>query len=276
MGHVDHGKTSLLDAIRETNGVDGAETGGITQHIGAYQVETERRARSPSSIPRAMRRSPPCAPVARGDRYRRSGGRGRRRVMPQTIESIKHAKAAGVPIIVAINKMDKHEANPKRVRDELSSTKCSSNRLGGDVVTSRSRRKKTGLDILLETILLQADLSTTRGTRRPPRREVLEAKLDNGRGTWRQCWYRVGRSKSATTSSPGCLRQRPCPDQRKGRTGQGSRSVDSCRSARIYRRPMAGDRFSIAETEHGPGNRPIPSAHGAREGRGGEGPRSTN
>ena len=119
MGHVDHGKTSLLDCIRKTH-VTAGEAGGITQHIGAYTVGDPRPAALPSSTPRATRRSPPCARAARRCTdiailvVAADDG-----VMPQTIEAINHAKAAGVPIIVAINKMDKPGANPERVKQEL-------------------------------------------------------------------------------------------------------------------------------------------------------------
>ena len=183
MGHVDHGKTSLLDAIRETNVVSG-EAGGITQHIGAYQVEwkgqkitfldtpgheafTAMRARGAQATDIAV------LVVAADDG-----------VMPQTIESIKHAKAAGVPIIVAINKMDKPSANPLRVRTELLQHDVQVESMGGDTLDVEvSAVKKTGLDKLLETILLQAEVLELQ-VPRDGRAEglVIEAKLDRGRG----------------------------------------------------------------------------------------------
>ncbi|MET3901304.1 translation initiation factor IF-2 [Devosia sp. UYZn731] len=183
MGHVDHGKTSLLDAIREANVVSG-EAGGITQHIGAYQVVkngakitfldtpgheafTAMRARGAQATDIAV------LVVAADDG-----------VMPQTIESIKHAKAAGVPIIVAINKMDKPSANPQRVRTELLQHEVFVESMGGDVLDVEvSAVTKEGLDKLLETILLQAEVLELR-VARDGRAEglVIEAKLDRGRG----------------------------------------------------------------------------------------------
>ena len=183
MGHVDHGKTSLLDAIREANVVAG-EAGGITQHIGAYQVEkngakitfldtpgheafTAMRARGAQATDIAI------LVVAADDG-----------VMPQTIESIRHAKAAGVPIIVAINKMDKPSANPQRVRTELLQHEVFVESMGGDVLDVEvSAVTRAGLDTLLETILLQAEVLELR-VARDGRAEglVIEAKLDRGRG----------------------------------------------------------------------------------------------
>ncbi|MGV3574385.1 MAG: translation initiation factor IF-2 [Devosia sp.] len=183
MGHVDHGKTSLLDAIREANVVSG-EAGGITQHIGAYQVEkngtkitfldtpgheafTAMRARGAQATDIAV------LVVAADDG-----------VMPQTIESIKHAKAAGVPIIVAINKMDKPDANPQRVRTELLQHEVFVETMGGDVLDVEvSAKTRAGLDKLLETILLQAEVLELK-VARDGRAEgiVVEAKLDRGRG----------------------------------------------------------------------------------------------
>ena len=183
MGHVDHGKTSLLDAIREANVVSG-EAGGITQHIGAYQVEkngakitfldtpgheafTAMRARGAQATDIAV------LVVAADDG-----------VMPQTIESIKHAKAAGVPIIVAINKMDKPSADPLRVRTELLQHEVFVESMGGDVLDVEvSAVTKAGLDRLLETILLQAEVLELK-VARDGRAEglVIEAKLDRGRG----------------------------------------------------------------------------------------------
>jgi len=183
MGHVDHGKTSLLDAIREANVVSG-EAGGITQHIGAYQVEkngtkitfldtpgheafTAMRARGAQATDIAV------LVVAADDG-----------VMPQTIESIKHAKAAGVPIIVAINKMDKPDANPQRVRTELLQHEVFVESMGGEVLDVEvSAKTRAGLDKLLETILLQAEVLELK-VARDGRAEgiVVEAKLDRGRG----------------------------------------------------------------------------------------------
>jgi len=184
MGHVDHGKTSLLDAIRSTNVVAG-EAGGITQHIGAYQVESPTRGKitfidTPGHAAfTAMR--------ARGAKVTDivvlvvAADDG---VMPQTIEAINHAKAARVPLIVAINKVDKPDAKPERVRTELLQHEIQVESLGGEVLDVEvSATKKIGLEKLLETIGLQAEiLDLKANTTRPAEGTVVEAKLDRGRG----------------------------------------------------------------------------------------------
>ncbi|MEB2845049.1 translation initiation factor IF-2 [Rhizobiales bacterium RZME27] len=183
MGHVDHGKTSLLDAIRQANVVSG-EAGGITQHIGAYQVEqngqkitfidtpghaafTAMRARGAQATDIAI------LVVAADDA-----------VMPQTIESISHAKAAGVPIIVAINKIDKHEANPDKVRQQLLQHEVFVESLGGEVLDVEvSAKNKLNLDKLLEAVLLQAEILDLKADPvRTAEGIVIEAQLDRGRG----------------------------------------------------------------------------------------------
>ncbi len=183
MGHVDHGKTSLLDAIRHANVVAG-EAGGITQHIGAYQVEkngnkitfidtpghaafTAMRARGAQATDIAI------LVVAADDS-----------VMPQTIESINHAKAAGVPIIVAINKIDKPTANPQKVRTELLQHEVFVESMGGEVLDVEvSAKNGTNLDKLLEAILLQAEILDLKANpNRTAEGTVVEAELDRGRG----------------------------------------------------------------------------------------------
>lgn len=184
MGHVDHGKTSLLDALRNANVVSG-EAGGITQHIGAYQVEqdgqkitfidtpghaafTAMRARGADVTDIAI------LVVAADDS-----------VMPQTIESINHAKAAGVPIIVAINKMDKPSADPQKVRTELLQHEVFVESMGGEVLEVEvSALKGTNLDKLLEAIILQSEVLDLKAiAERTAEGTVVEAKLDRGRGS---------------------------------------------------------------------------------------------
>ena len=184
MGHVDHGKTSLLDAIRTTNVVS-QEAGGITQHIGAYQVVT------PSGQKITFIDTPGheafTAMRARGAKVTDivvlvvAADDG---VKPQTVEAINHAKAAGVPIIVAINKIDKQGADPQRVRTELLGHEIVVESLGGDTLEIEvSALKKTGLDKLLEAIALQAEVLELRAN---PERDaegvIVEAKLERGRG----------------------------------------------------------------------------------------------
>ena len=184
MGHVDHGKTSLLDAIRQANVVSG-EAGGITQHIGAYQVEqnghkitfidtpghaafTAMRARGAQATDIAI------LVVAADDS-----------VMPQTIESINHAKAAGVPIIVAINKIDKPEADAQKVRTQLLQHDVFVETMGGEVLDVEvSAKKKLNLDKLLEAVLLQAEILDLKADpTRTAEGVVIEAQLDRGRGS---------------------------------------------------------------------------------------------
>ncbi len=183
MGHVDHGKTSLLDAVRQTKVAEG-EAGGITQHIGAYTVTVHGKRVTFLDTPgheafTAMR--------ARGAKITDlvvlvvAADDG---VMPQTVEAINHAGAAGVPIIVAINKIDKAGANPDRVKNALAEHQLIPEAWGGQtIVVEVSAKQKTGLDTLLEMILLQSDvLELKADPARLARGAVVEAKLDRGRG----------------------------------------------------------------------------------------------
>ncbi|RWH13832.1 MAG: translation initiation factor IF-2 [Mesorhizobium sp.] len=183
MGHVDHGKTSLLDAIRNANVVSG-EAGGITQHIGAYQIEkngqkitfidTPGHAAFTAMRARGAQVTDIAVLVVAADDS----------VMPQTIESINHAKAAGVPIIVAINKIDKRDADPQKVRTELLRHEVFVESMGGEVLDVEvSATKGTNLDKLLEAILLQAEvLDLKANPDRTAEGAVIEAELDKGRG----------------------------------------------------------------------------------------------
>ena len=183
MGHVDHGKTSLLDAVRNTN-VAAGEAGGITQHIGAYQVQingkpitfldtpgheafTSMRARG------AMITDIAILMVAADDG-----------IMPQTIESINHAKAAGIPIIVAVNKIDKENANPDRVMQQLTEHGLVPEEWGGETIVCKiSAKKNIGIDNLLENLVLLAEIQELKANpNRAGQGTVIEARLDKGRG----------------------------------------------------------------------------------------------
>jgi translation initiation factor IF-2 len=184
MGHVDHGKTSLLDALRSTD-VAAGEAGGITQHIGAYQVElssgqkisfldTPGHEAFTSMRARGAKVTDIVVLVVAAD----DG------IMPQTVEAIRHAKAAGVPIVVAINKIDKPDANPQRVRQDLLQHEIVTEDMGGDVLAIEvSAKQRTGLDKLEEAILLQSEILDLKANPdRPATGVVIEAKLDRGRG----------------------------------------------------------------------------------------------
>ena len=183
MGHVDHGKTSLLDAIRESN-IAGGEFGGITQHIGAYSVRVNHRAITFIDTPgheaftRMRARGALVTDIVVLVVAADDG------VMPQTLEAIDHAKAAKVPIVVAINKMDKPDANPDRIKQQLSQHDILIEEYGGDTVCVEiSARKKTNINTLLDMILLVADILELKATPgRLAAGTVLEARLDKSRG----------------------------------------------------------------------------------------------
>ncbi|MDE5458564.1 translation initiation factor IF-2 [Bradyrhizobium sp. CSA112] len=185
MGHVDHGKTSLLDALRHANVVSG-EAGGITQHIGAYQVTSPESGKKITFID-TPGHAAFTAMRARGAKVTDivilvvAADDG---VMPQTVEAINHAKAAKVPMIVAINKIDKPDAKAERVRTELLQHEVQVESFGGEVVDVEvSAKNKTNLDKLLEMIALQAELLDLKtNSERPAEGTVIEAKLDRGRG----------------------------------------------------------------------------------------------
>ena len=183
MGHVDHGKTSLLDAIRLSR-VAEREAGGITQHIGAYQVEKNGRkivfidTPGHEAFTRMRARGAKVTDIVVLVVAADDG------VMPQTLEAIDHARAAKVPIIVAINKIDKPDAQPERIKQQLADRGLLAEDWGGDVVmVPVSAKMKQNLDLLLEMILLVADLQDLKANpNRPAMGSVLEAKLDRGRG----------------------------------------------------------------------------------------------
>ena len=185
MGHVDHGKTSLLDALRQTKVADG-EAGGITQHIGAYQIKSKKNnvisfidtpgheAFSEMRARGANLTDIVVLVVAADDG-----------VKPQTIEAIKHAKAASVPIIVAINKCDKPDSDPQKVRNELLQQDLIPEEMGGDIqCINISAKNKTGLNELIESIELQAELLELKSDENCPAEGiVIEAKTEKGKGS---------------------------------------------------------------------------------------------
>ena len=251
MGHVDHGKTSLLDAIRQTNVVSG-EAGGITQHIGAYQVEkngqkitfidtpghaafTAMRARGAQATDIAI------LVVAADDS-----------VMPQTVESINHAKAAGVPIIVAINKIDKPQANPQKVRTELLQHEVFVESMGGEVLDVEvSAVKGTNLDKLLEAILLQAELLDLKANPdRTAEGVVIEAKLDKGRGSVATVLVQNGtlRTGDIVVAGNEWGRVRALVDDR-GEQLKDAGPAMPVEVLGLQGTPQAGDRFAVVENE---------------------------
>ncbi|MDJ1121370.1 translation initiation factor IF-2 [Olsenella sp. YH-ols2217] len=251
MGHVDHGKTSTLDAIRHT-GVAAGEAGGITQHIGASQVSINGRTITFVDTPghetfTAMR--------ARGAKVTDivvlvvAADDG---VMPQTIESINHAKAANVPIIVAVNKIDRDDANPDRVRQELTEYGVIPEEWGGEnMFVNISAKKHIGIDELLETILLQADVLELRANPNTfASGYVLEAKLDRGRGSVATLLVNRGTLHvgDALVAGMSYGRVRAMLDQH-GNTVTEAGPSDAVEILGLQSVPAAGDEFRVFQDE---------------------------
>ncbi|MGL4406239.1 MAG: translation initiation factor IF-2, partial [Notoacmeibacter sp.] len=251
MGHVDHGKTSLLDAIRKTKVVSG-EAGGITQHIGAYQVErnghlitfidtpgheafTAMRARGAQATDIAI------LVVAADDS-----------VMPQTIESINHAKAAGVPIIVAINKIDKYGSDAQKVRTQLLQHDVFVETLGGEILDVEvSALNGTGLDKLLESIILQSEvLDLKANPDRPADGVVVESQLDKGRGPVATVLVKGGTLRQGDIVVAGAEwgRVRVLVDE-KGKVLKEAPPSTPVEVLGLSGAPSAGDRFTVVENE---------------------------
>jgi translation initiation factor IF-2 len=251
MGHVDHGKTSLLDSIRETNVVS-REAGGITQHIGAYQITLNGRDITFLDTPghaafTAMR--------ARGAQVTDivilvvAADDG---VMPQTREAVNHAKAAGVPIIVAINKIDKPDAKPDRVKQELAEFELTPEEWGGQTIFCEvSAKKKIGLEHLLEMILIQADvLELKANPDKMARGAVIEAKLDRGRGPVATVLVQSGTLKVGDFFVTGAQfgKVRALINDK----GERIESAGPSMPAEVIgfsSVPLAGDRFAVIEEE---------------------------
>jgi translation initiation factor IF-2 len=251
MGHVDHGKTSLLDAIRKTSVVSG-EAGGITQHIGAYQVDHNGQKISFIDTPghaafTAMRARGATVTdivvlvVAADDG-----------VMPQTIEAINHAKAANAPIIVAINKVDKPDADPQKVRTELLQHEVFVESMGGEVLDVEvSALKGTNLDRLLETIVLQAEvLELKANPDRAAEGAVIEARLDRGRGPVATALVQRGTLRVGDVLVAGAAwgRVRALIDDRGDSVDSAGPSVP-VEVLGFQDAPDAGDRFAVVESE---------------------------
>ncbi len=251
MGHVDHGKTSLLDAIRLTKVTEG-EAGGITQHIGAYKVKvgdknvvfldtpgheafTAMRARGAQVTDIVV------LVVAADDG-----------VMPQTIEAINHAKAAKVPIIVAINKIDKPEANPERIKQALTEYELVPEAWGGETIyVEVSAKKKINLETLLEMILLQADvLELKANPNKSARGTIIEAKLDKGRGPVATVLIQSGTLKVGDVFVTGTFfgRVRALIDDM-GRKTESAGPATPVEVIGLEGVPQAGDTFVVAEDE---------------------------
>src|SRR5688572_8304759 len=251
MGHVDHGKTSLLDALRKTDVVAG-EAGGITQHIGAYQVETESGSITFIDTPgheaftsmraRGAKVTDIVVLVVAAD----DG------VMPQTVEAINHARAAAVPLIVAINKIDKQQANPTRVRTDLLSHEIVVESMGGDTLEVEvSATKGTNLDKLLDAILLQSEvLALKANPDRPAAGIVIEAQLDRGRGPVATVLVQNGTLRLGDIFVAGSAwgRVRALIDDKGNQVDDAGSSVP-VEVLGLNNAPEAGDGFVVVESE---------------------------
>ncbi|MBO2945711.1 translation initiation factor IF-2 [Paenibacillus sp. F411] len=251
MGHVDHGKTTLLDAIRSTN-VTGGEAGGITQHIGAYQVEINSKKITFLDTPgheafTAMR--------ARGAQVTDmtiivvAADDG---VMPQTVEAINHAKAAGLPIIVAVNKIDKPDANPDKVKQELTEYELVPEEWGGDTIfVNVSAKQRMGLEDLLEMILLVAEVNEYKAN--PDKRArgtVIEAELDKGRGPVARILVQHGTLKVGDAFVAGnCFGRIRAMVNDKGRRLKEAGPSTPVEITGLTEVPGAGDPFMVFEDE---------------------------
>jgi len=252
MGHVDHGKTSLLDAIRQAD-VAAHEAGGITQHIGAYQVtvpsgkkitfiDTPGHAAFTEMRARGANVTDIVVLVVAGD----DG------IMPQTVEAIRHAKAAEVPILVAINKMDKPDANAQRVRQELLNHELVVEELGGDILTVEvSAKTKMNLDKLEETLLLQAEILDLKANPdRMAQGAVIEAKLERGRGAVATLLVQKGTLHVGDIFVAGTEwgRVRAMLDDR-GANVETAGPATPVEVLGLQGTPLAGDVFSVVESE---------------------------
>ncbi|MDQ1531637.1 MAG: translation initiation factor, partial [Microbacteriaceae bacterium] len=256
MGHVDHGKTKLLDSIRHANVVAG-EAGGITQHIGAYQVWTEHdgyeRAITFIDTPgheafTAMRaRGAQVTDLAILVVAADDG------VMPQTVEALNHAQAAGVPIVVAVNKVDKEDANPAKVRQQLTEFGLVAEEYGGDTMfVDVSARNNIGIDALLDAVLLTADagLDLRANPNRDARGVAIEARLDKGRGAVATVLIQSGtlRVGDAIVAGTAYGRVRAMTDE----NGQALTEAPPSRPVQVQGLstvPRAGDTFLVTEED---------------------------
>ena len=251
MGHVDHGKTSLLDAIRHANVTKG-EAGGITQHIGAYTVQIDGKPITFLDTPgheafTAMRmRGAQVTDIAILVVAADDG------VMPQTIEAINHAKAAGVEIIVAINKMDKPSANPDRVKQELTEYGLLAEDWGGTTVcVPVSARSKEGIDNLLEMIILTAEMKELKANpNKKARGAIIEAQLDKGRGPVATVLVQSGtlRVGDPVVAGPAYGKIRAMTDD-KGRRVKAAGPSTPVEILGLSEVPAAGDTFYVAANE---------------------------
>ncbi|WP_028545198.1 translation initiation factor IF-2 [Paenibacillus taiwanensis] len=251
MGHVDHGKTTLLDSIRKTN-VTSAEAGGITQHIGAYQVEINNKKITFLDTPgheaftlmraRGAQVTDITIIVVAAD----DG------VMPQTVEAISHAKAAGVPIIVAVNKIDKPSADPDRVKQELTNYELVPEEWGGDTIfVNVSAKQRTGLEELLEMILLVSEVNEFKANpNKLARGTVIEAELDKGRGPVARILVQQGTLKVGDPLIAGTSfgRVRAMVNDRGRRLKEAGPSTP-IEITGLTEVPLAGDPFIVFEDE---------------------------
>jgi translation initiation factor IF-2 len=273
MGHVDHGKTKLLDAIRQTDVVSG-EAGGITQHIGAYQVTKDGRRITFIDTPgheafTAMRaRGAQVTDVAILVVAADDG------VMPQTREAIAHAKAAEVPVVVAVNKIDVEGADPNRVKAQLTEHDLVAEEFGGDVpMVEVSALQKIGLEDLLEVVLLQADLLELQANpAKPARGRVVEANLDRGRGPVATILVQAGTLRRGDILVAGTA-----DGKIRAMFDENGQAVDEAEPSRpvqvlgLNEVPEAGDEFRVVDAERFARTSPsvVPRVSGARSSRNG-------